>query len=63
LGRGVAHETFARQQQRDQFSPQLRQFPPAALEGRAMLELWIHRAKVLEQQFNGVDLPLIANRR
>jgi hypothetical protein len=33
------------------------------LEGGAMLQLWIHRTKILQEQLNGVDLLLIAHRR
>lgn len=46
-------------QQIHQFAPQLRQLMPAALEGRTMVKLGIHGPQILEEQLDGVHLPLM----
>jgi hypothetical protein len=46
-----------------QLAAQLRQLAPAALERSAMLQLWIHRTQILQQQFDGIHLLLVEQRR
>jgi hypothetical protein len=43
----------------DQFTAQLRQLAPAALEGRAMVELGIHGPEIPQKQLDGIHLALV----
>lgn len=61
--RGLTREMPAGEEEIHQFAPQLRQLPPAALKRSAMLQLWIHRTQILQQQFDGIHLLLVEQRR
>jgi hypothetical protein len=49
----------AGQQEIDQFSAQLGQLAPAALEGGAMVQVGIHGSEILQKQLDGIHLALV----
>lgn len=56
--RGLTHQPPPGDQKTDQLLTKLGKLLPATLERRTMLKVWIHRAKILKQELDRIDLLL-----